>query len=514
MWWLTGCVGGWTLHLVPRTLDSQAPFDGGPGLTLVLPGEGGTPEEIDLGFASGELTAPDLGPLALDGTIGLRVAEPEGGAAYQDGLRAWGQTQVPDGVQGGRGEVTLEVLVPESHKVGLLGQFEPKDVRHFSAAAMIPGGDIFVFGGVLNPTSDDSLSTILALRGTDFGSVTPELLDAGLPGVGGGGGPGRVGAVAVVVLENDKPLILVTGGRPTYLDTSGNMAQAFLFDPESEAVIWEGEMAVGRSQHVAVSLANGEVLLVGGYQGDDGLGAGSFEYFEVENRRFVEGDGELAFGSKGIGVADLGAEGVLVCGGASSCAQTDVDAGACEVADLGAMVPSAGCSVITPNRTVVDTEPMPVATQVLSLAPVGDGRVLAVGGVSTAAAEGTAVEASARAWVRNENGEWRGIGEALHARAHHALLPIGNGNVLVVGGATEGGSVLPDPRDAVTCVEVFQGNGEAFFEPVNGCSPVGAGADPVIASWPGDGAFVLTGYRVIDGEYRGADAYGLVGLGP
>ncbi len=514
MWWVAGCVGGWTLRLVPRTLDSQTPFDGAPELTLVMPGDGETSTEVVLGPADGELTLPDLGPLPLDGTIGLRVAEPADGAAYQEGLRAWGRSPVPGGVQGGRDEVTLEVLVPESHRVGLLGQFEPKDVRHFSAAAMIPGGDIFLFGGAQDPLADGSLSTILALRGTDFGSVAPEVLGASLPTVAGGSGRGRVGAVAVVVLENDKPLILVTGGRPTYLDTAGNLSQAFLFDPASESVVWEGEMAVGRSQHVAVPFANGEVLLVGGYQGDDGLGTGSYEYFDVPNRRFVDGDDALAFGNRGVGVADLGAEGVLMCGGASTCAQSDVDSGLCDSGDLGAMVPSAGCSVITPNRTVVETEPLPVATQALSLAPVGDGRVLAVGGVATSAAEGVAVEATARAWVRSENGEWRGIGEALHARAHHALLPIGNGNVLVVGGTTEGGSVLPDPRDAVTCIEVFQGDGEGFFEPVNGCSPVGAGADPVVASWAGDGAFVLTGYRVVDGEYRGADAYGLIGLGP
>jgi N-acetylneuraminic acid mutarotase len=77
-------------------------------------------------------------------------------------------------------------------------------------------------------------------------------------------GTGRFGHTAIL-LENGK--VLVCGGRLCSNNSCTEFSSAELYDPATGAWSATGNLSVPRHAHVAVRLANGKVLVAGGYNG-------------------------------------------------------------------------------------------------------------------------------------------------------------------------------------------------------------------------------------------------------
>lgn len=79
----------------------------------------------------------------------------------------------------------------------------------------------------------------------------------------GGTLPDPVGEHAAVLLPNGN--VLIAGGRRSVLNLlARDDNSAFLYEPDSATWIQASSMAVNRSQHAAVLLTDGGVLVVGG----------------------------------------------------------------------------------------------------------------------------------------------------------------------------------------------------------------------------------------------------------
>ncbi len=505
---MLGCSEAWTLSVIPHTIAGQAPFDGAPLVDLHVPQDDGTVLIEALGTAEAERSLEGVGPLPEGSWLGLYVHETDEGQSEFAGLRAWGRALVPAGAQGGDGEVVVDLLVPMSHVAGQLGSFEPEQRRFLAAAASLAGGEAFLFGGIADPTVLGAEQTdVLRLAGLDDGDAVAVVAGA-LPPASGGA---RLGATATTVFRGEAEMILIAGGRSSVDDLGGSYDDWYLFDPAVGGVIQQGRMAVGRSGHAAVPLASGEVLLFGGTaEGEVGV----YEYFDPLVGAIRTGGEDLGAAPVGFGVADLGVDGVLVCGGADECTEARVAAAACNADQLGAWVVTERCALISANGIVEDALPLLVAVAGHAMSPLPDGRVLSVGGLTADTRLGDNLAATDSAWIRKSDGSWRGIGSSIQPRAHHQIVPLSTGNLLLVGGSAGGAAVGFDGVVAVACIEVFQGLGEQFAEVVDGCAPMAGGAMPTLTRPGPDGVVIIGGIRAAGVSWDGADGWGLIGLGP
>jgi hypothetical protein len=502
--WLgaVACADRWTLTIVPHTIAGQDPFAGAPMVDVWAKLPDGTVGVAELGTADAERVLEGSGALPEGGFLGLYVREPDGGRDVLAGLRAWGRATTPKGLSGGDADVSIDVLVPLSHAVGQLGAFSPEERRFFGAAALLDQGDALLVGGLSDPTQPGTGRTeVLRLSDFDTGAPTATAL-AKLPD-----GLGLAEATATRLVIADTEHVWVAGGRA---DFGGPPLRAWaLLDAATGEAVAQGDLVTARAGHAAVPLSTGEVLVLGGAQGDD---VGLVEVFDpvgLMSRMVAQG---ADIGDVGVGVADLGDGTVLACGGADVCDDDEAALGLC--APVGRVTPRSRCVEVNATGTIRGVLPLPDAVAGAVLLPLGDGHVLAYGGVEAATDEGEATIATAHASIRNPTGGWRRIAPATHARIHHALVPVGNGNALAIGGSGVGSANGLADVDAVPCMEVYDLVTETFTEVLEGCGPVAGGAHPVVSQATADGLFVLAGIRAAGPSWDGGDGWGLVGLGP
>ena len=91
---------------------------------------------------------------------------------------------------------------------------------------------------------------------------------------------GRLGHTATLLASGQ---VLVAGGRFHGGIESEAFAETELYDPATAAWTPAADMVRGRSQHLAVTLADGRVLVLGGY-GEDGNPTASAEIFDLVRR--------------------------------------------------------------------------------------------------------------------------------------------------------------------------------------------------------------------------------------
>ena len=82
---------------------------------------------------------------------------------------------------------------------------------------------------------------------------------------------------SAVTLVNGR--VLVTGG----IENGQPTETTFLYDPARDEWHEGPPLSVARLQHLAVALPNGDVLLAGG----DGPASGTSEFFDIETSRFI-----------------------------------------------------------------------------------------------------------------------------------------------------------------------------------------------------------------------------------
>jgi len=504
---LVGCGGasgdGYTFALTPRLIEGQSPFANSPDVKLLIKHATGENEIFLLGTAgSGDtVELSDLPDIAAGSTVGI-IAETAGGAPDQYDpaeLVAYGQVLLETDLITSEDNTSLEIFMPQAGAVGELGTLPAKFATVGAGVAMVPGGDVFIFGGSENAYQSAGTNRILRMSNTDSDDWDFEKLDITMPNVDVDSK--LTGLTATTVMVDGEALIFVAGGRPGTEDQGGigsNSMGSFLFDPVSEEVVsTQTKMTEGRSGHRAVLLDNGKVLLYGGWQGFSGqTRPGSYDLFDPEKEKFTFDltDG----GDYSPAAASLGSNGAMICGGIDATDYSQV----------------ATCVEISPSGDIGGADDLPEAVFGLAMVALGDGKILATGGVSAPTDFQQASPAIKTAWLYNGN-KWSELDSQMElARAHHMMIPTPEGKIVIVGGVENGAFLFPPDGPAVLRSEVFDPETLEFELLGGSLSDAGAGALARYAAYPGEGALVFAGYDESVGGETISPTYAFIGFGP
>jgi hypothetical protein len=492
----------YVLRLVPRATLDQRPFADDPSVKLVLRDAMRGRDIVPLGTPGDDpATTEGLAPLRNTWAGLLLEVPPDTSPSYDPGsLHAWGEAG-PFTLADEGEEIEQWVLVPEFGRIGDLDLLPIGTAAFGAAFALTPRSDVWLFGGadVLDTTSTPALARILRLEDLNGGDW--RFVDTGtMPSIGGASA--RFEASASVVVTDGRDAVLVAGGRTNGASRDDNLPTAFLLDAVTGEVLWSSEaMQAARSAHRAQLMANGRVLMVGGFEGED-VGfepeQASFEVFDPTWRAFDPGGELLDVPARGFALADLGSDGVLVCGG-----------GVPKTPDPDApRVPVEACNRISILGNVQASAPLPEPLQYLAMAPVGEREVLACGGVP-GVVDGAAA-ATDRAWLYQiDQDEWSPLPPLFTARAMHTVLATPDGRAIVLGGTANGSDRFDELGAPVECVEVFDPLTRTFTEVE--CTSTASGAHPGVSASVRGIAFVISG---LANAGEGGRAYGAVGLGP
>jgi hypothetical protein len=218
--------------------------------------------------------------------------------------------------------------------------------------------------------------------------------------------------------------VLVVGGYPIGLTPS--LASADLYDPKTHAFTATGPLAHARGSHTATLLSDGRVLIAGGNPGSwafNGPYLTSAETYDPKTGTFSP-TGSLAT-ARTYHTATLLADGrVLIAGG------NDSYAGGHAVASAELYDPKSG--------KFSPTGPLVVARGFHTATLLADGRVLIAGGGD---AGWTVSHFLASAEIYDpKTGKFTATGPMAKERANHTATLLSDGRVLIAGGAYGGGT--------------------------------------------------------------------------
>ena len=255
------------------------------------------------------------------------------------------------------------------------------------------------------------------IRGLRIGSVACVAL-VGQPGSGPTAPVQSVRQVATLriarAVHTATPLssdqVLVVGGMA---DGGGSLASVELFDPAQNTVQDLASLVERRAGHTATLLRDGRVLVAGGYNGDY---LASLEIFEPSSRRFRPA-GSLVEGRSGHTATLLPDGRVLFLGG--------VGLGWTFLRSAELYDPETGRSESVGSMAV------PRESHTATMLP--DGRVLVIGG-HNGRRQNMVVYASAELFSPR-TGRFETAGTLATPRHKHDAIKLGDGRVLVIGGA-------------------------------------------------------------------------------
>lgn len=209
------------------------------------------------------------------------------------------------------------------------------------------------------------------------------------------------------------------------------LAGAWAADPPAGEFVATGALATGpRSNHDAVLLADGRVLVVGGHGTTNGAALATAEVYDPSAHAWSAA-GTMATGRAGTTSNVLPDGRVLVAGGsyfATMFAST-------EIWNPATRTFSAGPSMSTPRGGHVGVT-------------LADGRVLVAGGATWT---DTPVAAFSAEIYDPASNSWSPTGSMLHRRLNHAAVLLADGRVLVSGG----GDGAPSGYKGNTLCEIF-----------------------------------------------------------
>lgn len=212
------------------------------------------------------------------------------------------------------------------------------------------------------------------------------------------------------LLGNGK--VLITGGFST--DRS-SLASSEIYDPKSGTFFWGGKMNVARASHSATLLRNGKVLIAGGYNGDY---LDSAELYDPQTGDFSPVGKMTMPRSEHIAVT-LADGKVLLAGG--------VGTGWTFLADAEIFDPA--------TNSFTKTGSMRAARESHTATVLKDGTVLITGGHRGRRA---AIEIYKSAEIYNpQTGAFSAAADLTVKRHKHDAVLLGDGRVLIVGGADE-----------------------------------------------------------------------------
>lgn len=496
------------LTLVPRLLDDQRAqvlaLD--PDVKLLVRPEAG---ELDVRYAGtaadGEpLALEGLGPIAAGTRLGLILERPGDAPGFwiRSETVAYGEIQLDGDLALGGQEVELPVYLPRVDALGRVGSLPGAQRRGHTALAVLADRRAFVFGGV-DPSDVGAASDgIVALPPSDEGWAAPVevaklpegefVSDEGDPYLG----RARVGATATAIETSGGPRVVIVGGRAGYDAPTDATASWSVWDPDSLDVEAGGTMSVTRSDHLALPLTSGEIVVFGGIEQGSPGGGSTFEVLTVDPPGSVPGAVDLA------GAGDYGAFGVSVGDAAVVCTGGRV------ASDV--IVPSDVCVRVGADGSVEPLDPLPEAVFGGAVAALPDGGLLVTGGIAGRTDEPDERIATGRAYRWSAAKGWSTLSGMVYPRAQHVMVGLPDGRVLVVGGVEQVGAFGAQTGARVQCTEVFDPETETFAQTT--CGDLGSGQLPAVSIGGGVGLVVqglqYDGLTAIGGE--GIGVFGLI----
>jgi Galactose oxidase, central domain len=228
--------------------------------------------------------------------------------------------------------------------------------------------------------------------------------------------------------------VLVAGGFRKGPDGRAQLYSdtALIYEPAEQRFVATGRLVGARCGHTATRLADGRVLLAGGY--DDAGVVASAELYDPASRSFSS-VGDMTSARGGFTASLLADGDVLMVGGGSE--RTPFATVERYHPALGTFAPAAALQVARLGHTATG---------------LGDGRILVVGGQS----QHDQVTASAEIYDPVGGSSVR-VGELAVARYKHAAIRLDDGAVLVIGG-----SDLHDWSGQLASAERFDPAAQAF----------------------------------------------------
>lgn len=208
--------------------------------------------------------------------------------------------------------------------------------------------------------------------------------------------------------------VLVVGGAD-FSDGFNNLATAEIYDPLTGKFTGTGSMAQGRADHTATLLADGRVLITGGFGGGT-LPLASAEIYDPATGKFTP-TGSLTVARMNHTATLLAGGTVLITGGADSMSNVVSSA---EIYD-----PASG--------TFHAIASMTTAREWHTATTLGDDRVLIVGGAEGGSSVGISVLATAEIYDPS-TGKFTATGTMKTARYSHTATLLNTGQVVVAGG--------------------------------------------------------------------------------
>jgi hypothetical protein len=279
-------------------------------------------------------------------------------------------------------------------------------IRNRPVAAPLPDGSVLVAGGEdMNPWASaeiyDPATGVFSAKG--LGAMTKP----------------REEAAAATLPDGD---VLIAGGDDP--PNGGNLNDAELFDPATRTFsnAGVGSMTTARDSPAAARLPNGDVLIVGGFDGTNLLS--SAEVFDPKTLQFSsQGIGSMSVGRWGPIAAPLPDGKVLVAGGMTPAGPT----ASAELFDPSTgQFSSAGLGQMTSPRAFAMAASLP------------DGKVLIAGGTTG----GVNPLVSAELFDPT-TGQFSstGVGSMTTGRMQAGAAPLPGGDVLIAGGSGPGGEL-------------------------------------------------------------------------
>jgi hypothetical protein len=217
--------------------------------------------------------------------------------------------------------------------------------------------------------------------------------------------------------------VLICGGRGTAGGTVP-VAAAELYDPSTGAFTNSGSMLSARYQHTATLLANGKVLIAGGYKFGTVAAMATNELYDPATGTF-SATGSLSVARYNHTATLLANGKVLVAGGQG------------DLSSVGAYVDYATAEVYDPAAgTFSAAGSLSIARLAHSATLLSDGTVLVAGGYNHAS--GNTYLASAEVY-EPASGTFSAVAPMIDARYGHTATTLADGRVLLAGG---GGTVI------------------------------------------------------------------------
>lgn len=470
-----GGVANYTLHLVPVVPSNETPFEGAEKVELEVVSSGAAPVTVDLGsLAAGDKgLATDL-PELVDATITVS-------AWRGDEQVAWGRAT---GINLVTGELDLAVFVA---RPGQVGWFPSYPERSFSPAVAALGDGRFIsMGGAATGGTGrlnrevagiytlDLTPPESALAFTEAGTV-PEWTDAN----GATHDAGRSGfrLLPIQVAGNDEGKWVLAGGSAGsgLEDGTSVTASASLYDPDTgafELLRDRDSLVYASSGYVALPNVQGAIVYWGGWgdspSSNQVANVTNVQLYDPTSRNFRDLGVVTSVGQIDAGIADLGNDGTLLCGG-GRLGDWDSDG-------YIDWVSQTACIQISLDGGIGNAQPLPDSRVGHAMVTLPDGRVLLAGGASSAltprvpADPADEIPAIKDVWLYNpETDTWAEDGKMQLPRAGHTMTVLPDGRVLVAGGASTYllGGLASEP---LSCVEIFD-PALASSEMVGDCSP-------------------------------------------